>query len=113
MPTEPRQADLGDLIFAAISVVLAGAVSYMLCREEVRLLNTRIRFVLLALAWALGGYILYAVGLLRPGQLPWLRDTLTTLMGDRWEAPTVTFLFGLLALWPLFWERVSGQRRRT
>lgn len=113
VPIEPRQADLGDLIFAVISVTLAGAVSYLLCRGEVRLLNARVRFVLLALAWGLGGYILYAVGLLRPGQLPWLRDTLTTLMGDRWEAPTVTFLFGLLALLPLFWERRSGQRRRT
>lgn len=113
VPIQPRQADLGDLLFAAISVVLAGAASYLLCRGEVRLLNARVRFVLLTLAWGLGGYILYAVGLLRPGQLPWLRDTLTTLMGDRWEAPMVAFFFGLLALWPLVWERASGQRRRT
>ncbi len=114
LPLEPRQADVGDLSLAAISMILAGAVSYLLCRGNVRLLNAQVRFVLLALAWGLGGYILYAVGLLRPGQLPWLRDTLTTLLGDRWEAPAVAFFFGLLALWPLLWERASGnQRRRT
>ena len=113
VPRQARPADGADLLLATLSLILAGAVSYLLCRGHVRLLNARVRFVLLALAWGLGGYILYAIGLLRPGQLPWLRDTLTTLLSDRWEAPVVVFLCGLLALGPLFWERLTGQRRRT
>ncbi|MBU0492849.1 MAG: hypothetical protein KKA73_23760 [Chloroflexi bacterium] len=109
---ETRPADLGDLLLASGSVLLAGVVTFLLCRGQVRLFNTQVRFVLLALAWGLGGYILYVLGLLRPGQLPWLRDTLGSVLGDRWEAPAVAFVCGLVALGPLLWERVNGGQRR-